>query len=539
MSEALADMLPLSAALEAAELLTRRQANDGLRAAIQDWDEETRTGIFPHQRAYLDSTKDEAWLFGANRSGKTEALAILIATYARFGVLDPREAYAPGFVFKGPKRIWAVSLNFDMSRNILQAKLFNNGARVDPRPALIPDEEIASWNITNQTLRLKNGSIIIFKSADAGRDAFQGADCDLIGPDEVPPEEVYTESTLRIGGGRKLLIRGAATILPPPGVPGGVSWMFLAKAQPWLALGPTTEARNAASPKLDIFTAGMADNKTILAEEIDRLATIFAPGSPEYMIRVLGHLLPSIGGALCYPAFNRTYHLVEGLAPQDADGNRYPAVNPYLPLCLNVDFNPENGVWTIGQRQGQIFRVLDEITLERSDIASMCAEFRMRYPAHQAEVWIHGDASGRRKEGQTGMSSFHLMAQYLGGYPAPLRFNLPDVNPPVKDRVDAVNLQLRPPTGMRLFEISPACVETLADLEGTKWDSKGKIDKRHGRRSDGMDTIGYWIFFAAPTRAPFATSGGLKSVKRPSYFKSGAFPASRSNMSLYSRRARG
>lgn len=528
----------LQQALEVAALLAKRAENDGLRLALHDWSEEHPVGLFRHQRQFLSSTKDEAWLFGANRSGKTEALAILVASFLRFGVLDPREAYAPGFKFKGPKRVWIVSLTFDMSRNIFQPKLFNNGARIDPRPPLIPDEEIASWNITNQTLILKCGSIGIFKSADGGRDVFQGQDIDLLAEDEVPPEEVHNESTIRIGGGRKLFVRGAATILPPAGVPGGVSWMFQKKAQPWLALGPTPEARNAASPKLDIFTAGMADNKTILTEEIDRLASIFAPGSPEYMIRVLGHLLPSIGGALCYPAFNRSFHVVEGLAPQDADGNRYPAINPYLPLCLNVDFNATNGVWTIGQRQGRIFRLLDEITLENSDIPSMVNEFRCRYPAHQAEVWIHGDASGRRREGQTGLSSFHLIAQYMHGYPAPLRFNLPDVNPPVKDRVDAVMLQLRSPTGERLFEVSPACVETIKDLEGTKWDAKGKIDKKHGRRSDGMDTVGYWVFFAAPTRSPYLVSGGLKRVRTPAYFRSGAFPASRSNMSLYRRRAR-
>lgn len=532
----------LQNALEAAATLARRKDADGLRVATIDWNEETRQGIFAHQRAYLDSAKDEAWIFGANRSGKTEALAILVATYARFGVFDPREAYAPGFVFKGAKRIWAVSLTFDMSRNIFQPKLFNNGARIDPRPPLIPDDEILNWNITNQTLRLKNGSIIIFKSADGGRDVFQGADVDLYAPDEVPPEEVYNESTLRIGGGRKLWIRGAATILPPAGVPGGVSWMFQKKAQPWLALGVTNEARNAASPKLDVFTAGMADNKTILPEEIERLKSIFAPGSPEFLIRVLGHLLPSIGGAMTYPPFSRAYHVVENLAPMDTTGRRYPAVHPYLPLCLNVDFNPENGVWTIGQRVGRIFRVLDEITLERSDIASMCNEFRARYPAHQAELWIHGDASGRRKEGQTGMSSFHLIHQYMSGYPAPIRFNLPDINPPVRDRVDAVNLQLRPPHGERLFEISPACIETIKDLEGTKWNTKLQIDKRHGRRSDGMDTVGYWIFFAAPSASPYLQSGGLKSVKTPGYFKSqdrGVFGFSRRNSGLYRRGANG
>jgi hypothetical protein len=529
-------------AVEAAELLALRKEQDGLRVALLDWDDETRTGIFEHQRAYVSSEKSEAWLFGANRSGKTEALAIVVATFLRFGVLDPRVAYAPGFEFQGPKRVWCISLTSEMSRNIFQPKLFNNGARIDPRPPLIPDSEILSWNITNQTLVLKNGSMCVFKAAEQGEGAFQGADVDLEGFDEVPAKGVYKESTIRIGAGRRLLIRGAATILPPAGVAGGVSWMFQSKAQPWLALGQSNAARNAASPGLDIFTAGIRANKAILDEEIERLSATFAPGSPEYQIRVEGMLLPSIGGALCYHAFTRSYHVVENLAPIDSDGCRHPTVHPYLPLCLNVDFNPENGVWTVGQRVGRVFRILDEITLERSDIASMCNEFRSRYPAHQAELWIHGDATGRRKEGQTGMSSFHLIAQYMAGYPAPIRFNLADINPPVKDRVDAVNLQLRPPHGERLVEISPACPETIKDLEGTKWNVKLQIDKKHGRRSDGMDTVGYWIFFAAPTRQPYLVTSALKSIKTPGYLKNierGVFGYSRRNGHLYGRRANG
>lgn len=180
----------LRSAIEAAQLLANRRDADGLRLACKDWSDEEPEGLFPHQRAALESTKNEAWIFGANRSGKSETLAVAVASYLRFGVINPRLAFAPGFEFQGPKRVWCVSLTLDLSRNIFQPKLFNNGARIDRRPPLIPDSEIASWNITNQTLILKNGSIAIFKSADAGESVFQGADVDLAAFDEVPPKGV-------------------------------------------------------------------------------------------------------------------------------------------------------------------------------------------------------------------------------------------------------------------------------------------------------------------------------------------------------------
>jgi len=513
-------MTDLRTAAEASEILRERRAKDGLIAALYDWSDETRVGLFAHQRAFVESTKDESWLLGSNRCAKSEGLAIIAASYGRYGVLDPRQAYAPGFKFSGPKRIWVVSLDYNQSRTVMQAKLFNNGARIDPRPPLIPDEEIADWNITNQTLILRCGTIYVFKSNDAGRDAFPGADVDLIGFDEVPDEEVFEECSIRIGGGRKLLIRGAATILPPAGVPGGVRWIFTKRAQPWLSKGTTAKERNEKSPHLDIFTAGIRDNKTILPEEIERLASVFQPGSPEYLIRVEGMLLPSIGGAMCYPHFNREFHVVDQLAPLGADGVRHPVIHPFMPLCLCVDFNPENGVWTIGQRTGKVFRVVDEITLERSDVASMTYEFRARYPAHQAELWIYGDATGLRLESQTGMANFHLVHHYLSGYPVPIRFKLPKANPLERDRVESVNLQMRPPTGERLVEFSPLCIETIKDAEGSKWNARFKIDKRYGRRSDGMDCVGYWVNFEAPARSAFQATATLRSVKTPAYFRS-------------------
>ena len=501
--------MDLRFAAEAAQLLAERRETDGLMQLV----------LFGHQHKFVTSTKSETWLFGANRSGKSEALCVVAASFARFGVLDPNQPMPADFK---PKRIWLVSLTYDMSRTILQPKLFQNGYRIDPRPQLIPAEEIESWNQTFQTLRLKNGSVIIFKSCDGGADSFQGADVDLAGFDEVPDRRAYDETTIRVGAGRRLLIRGAATILPPPGVAGGVSWMFAKKARPWLELGTNEAERNAKSPELDIFTAGIRHNPHILPEEIARLESRFLPGTPEHRIRLDGELLPSVAGALCYPRFRRSYHVSASLGRN--------SLVPTLPVALIADFNPSNGVWLIGQKQGRVFRILDEITLEQSDIASMTYEFRSRVPANQAEVWIYGDATGRRQEGQTGTSSFHLMHQYMAGYPVPVRFMIPDVNPLERDRVDAVNLQLEPPTGERLFEVAAHCERTIADLEESKWTVKGKIDKKDDQR-DGGDCVGYWISFANPVHQGVAVPASLRTIKSPSYVpgRRGAFPAARSN----------
>lgn len=515
-------MLDFRTAAEAAELLVARAEKDGLRALVNG-----DPGPFVHQLKLWESDKPEAWLFGANRSGKTEGLMARRASRLRFGNQDPRGAYGNGFVlYDRAVKSWVVSLKHEMSRNIVQPKLFANGAGVeDGRPKMIPASEIKSWNITNQTLVLKNGSVNIFKSCDQGPAAFQGEALDDIDFDEVPDEDVYRESTIRVGGGQRLLIRGAATILPPPGEPGGVSWMYPKKVRPWLDAGRKDD-------DLDIFTASIYDNPTILPSEIARLEREFPPGSPEGMIRLKGMLLPTIGGSIVYGgSFLRSYHMSSALAPIDGRGYRNLAINPYAALVLAVDFNAVNGVWLIGQKLGRVFRVLDEIALERSDIPAMTYEFRTRVPAHGAELWIYGDATGRRRDGQTGEASFYLIQEYLQNYPCPVRFIIPDVNPPVKDRVNALNRVLRPGDGTRMVEIADHCDRLAHDLETTKWKANGTIDKSNpAEQSNGADAFGYWVVGDSPVpRHAGGSTRPLRTIRSPRYTSRGTsgqpFPA--------------
>lgn len=509
-------MLDLRSAVEAAQLLVRRREDDGLYHLLSD-----DPGPFPHQAAFWASTKSQAWIFGANRSGKTEALMAQRASRLRFGNPNPKGAYGGGVaIFDRAVKSWVISLKYDMGRSVVQPKLFNNGAAVaGGRKPLIPDSEIASWNVTNQTLKLKNGSLNVFKSCEQGRDAFMGADVDDIDVDEVWDEEVATECALRVGGGKVLRIRGAATILPPLGEPGGISWMYQKVVRPWLESGKN-------DPHLDIFTASIYDNPTILPEEIERLEAQFPPGSPEYLIRMKGVLLPSIGGSLVYPAFDRRFHMVP--VPRDREGVPRPEIDPYAPLVLAVDFNPTNGCWIVGQKRAHPrFRVIDEISLERSDIPSMTAEFRLRFPNHSGELWIYGDATGRRREGQTGEASFYLVQEHLQNYPAPIRFIIPEVNPPVKDRVAAVSRVFRPGDGSRMIEIYDHCEHLANDLEVAKWKANGTVDKSK-EQLNGADSLGYWVVGDSPVPR-YRQGGGLRTVRSPGFFSRGEsgrpFPA--------------
>ena len=101
----------------------------------------------------------EAWFIAANRSGKSDAGAFVGSTLARHGFPSN----------PGPTSGWVSALDFPTSRDVVQPKYFNNGF-VPPgqiHAPFIPPHEIADWRVEDQILKLKNGSIIGFKSADS------------------------------------------------------------------------------------------------------------------------------------------------------------------------------------------------------------------------------------------------------------------------------------------------------------------------------------------------------------------------------------
>jgi hypothetical protein len=511
-------------AARAAAILRGRWELDPLRL----WQAEDR------QRLFLESKKSEVALLGANRSGKSDTLAALVASLARFGNPNPGTAYAMNGRLAITDRavsVWVIGLTERLMKEGIQPKLVTTAYTAsETHPAFIPPSEIAGWNINDQTWKLKNGSILSFKTADAGRDVFQSAGRDLVAFDEICEWEVYKEATFRApGGGRRLMIRLAATLLPPLGMAGGISWYYPEKIKPWWAAGNKENAPNNTHPHLDIFTMGIRHNKHIAREEIERLESMFPPGSMEARIRLDGELLASIGGSLAYPAYKREIHFDPRATPESID--------MHLPLRLCMDFNVTPCVWTIGQKLGDLWRFTDEITQDNCNIGLMVDEFRQRYPTHGAELYIHGDQTGAFKNVQSGASHYYLVQEALNGYPVPVRTLLPTRNPLVMDRINAVNRQLSGADGRIGLIFGPRMEESMADCEEVLRDPRGGIKKVNDpnnpyfRRTHAMDTVGYAIAYVDPVPRTASVERHLRHMPSPGYLgkggrASGSAPAS-------------
>jgi phage terminase large subunit-like protein len=445
-------------------------------------------------------------MLAANRSGKSDAGAFVGAALARFGNQSARYVGASGSdvaVRDTATSGWVVSLDFPSSRDIVQPKYFDNGfgAPGAHRP-FIPQHEIERWDPQDQVLKLKNGSIVGFKSAESGRLKFQGADKDWVHEDEETPKDIHNEIVIRIGAGRRLRVFMTCTLLPPPGSAGGISWVYNEIVTAW---------KNG-SKDISIVTASMYDNPHIPREEIEKLEAIYPEGSLERRIRLNGELLPTTAGARVYGNFDRALHV------RKAD-----TAILRKPLCWIWDFNVEPMVSLVGQHDNGVFKVLGELWLEQGNIPAMCDLFRRYYPTHLAEVRVYGDASGHQRSHQSNKSSYALIRAELMNYPTPIRVLVPDKNPSINDRLNAVNYALRDEDGTLNVEVDPACEQLITDLEQVISDGKGGIKKTTNRkdmyywRTHASDALGYWIAYEAPVLAMTGRAGRTVKVPTPRY----------------------
>lgn len=159
--------------------------------------ENYNTGKIKHikQIEFHKCLKRNKWLFGGNRTGKTECGAVEVI-WTALGI-HPYKAN------KSSVECWIVSLSNRVQKEVSQAKILkylpkssiiqiimNEGRKSSPENGII--ECIILKNSFGRTSR------IWFKSCEEGREKFQGTSLDLVWFDEEPPEDIYNECKMRV-----------------------------------------------------------------------------------------------------------------------------------------------------------------------------------------------------------------------------------------------------------------------------------------------------------------------------------------------------
>ena len=155
------------------------------------------TGKKKHKKqiAFHKCKKRNRWVFGGNRSGKTECGAVESIYFAR-GIHPYRKN--KDCVFG-----WVVSLSQQVQRDVAQSKILKylNPDWIEDIVMLSGKKDSPSSGIIDQ-IKIKNVfggiSTIGFKSCDQGREKFQGSSLDFVWFDEEPPKDVYDECKMRV-----------------------------------------------------------------------------------------------------------------------------------------------------------------------------------------------------------------------------------------------------------------------------------------------------------------------------------------------------
>ena len=151
--------------------------------------------IHRKQLAFHKSEKRNRWVFGGNRSGKTECGAVECVYMAR-GIHPYR---------KNRKEVcgWVVSLSAQVQRDVAQKKILRYLRRdwIEDIVMISGRKDAPEHGIID-FIRVKNtlggSSVIGFKSCDQGREKFQGASLDFVWFDEEPPSDIYFECRMRV-----------------------------------------------------------------------------------------------------------------------------------------------------------------------------------------------------------------------------------------------------------------------------------------------------------------------------------------------------
>lgn len=260
--------------------LSAREKEDNLAAY--------NTGEVKHlkQIAFHKCLKKNRWVFGGNRSGKTECGAVEVVWLA-LGIHPYRPNKKDAFG-------WVVSLSQQVQRDVAQAKVLHYLRRdkIIDITMLSGRKDNPAGGIIDQ-IRVRNAfggeSVIGFKSCDQGREKFQGSSLDFVWFDEEPPRDIYEECRMRLLDKKGDMF---GTMTPLKGLTFLHDEIYL-------------NCRN--SPEVWCEFMEWADNPYLDRAEVEALTATLSDDALE--TRRYGRF--STGAGLVYPEFDERVHVIE------------------------------------------------------------------------------------------------------------------------------------------------------------------------------------------------------------------------------------
>jgi len=435
--------------LEIEKELKKRKDNDNLIRY--------NSGELVHQKqlAFHKCKKKNRWVFGGNRSGKTECGAVE-AVYMARGIHPYRENRDSVFG-------WVVSLSTQVQRDVAQAKILHylNPSWIEDVTMTSGKKEGLKYGIIDQ-IRIKNvsgkTSVIGFKSCDQGREKFQGSSLDFVWFDEEPPKDVYEECRMRVFD-KKGDIFG--TMTPLKGLTFIYDEIFLNSGN---------------SPEVWYEFMEWADNPFLDKEEISALTSCMS--KEELESRRYGRFAASSG--LVYPEFDENYHVIEPF-PVPPEWQDMISVDPGLN-------NPLSCHWYAVDYDGNVYAVAEHFEAGKDVVY------------HSEKIKEISETIGWKKhfgEKIEGIIDSAANQKTLGGtksvtelfYENGIYLN-PKVNKDLFSGIARVKQYLSKAEGRPKLFIFSNCVNLIRELKSYRW-AEGDNPKKYDDHA--LDELRYYL----------------------------------------------
>jgi phage terminase large subunit len=122
----------------------------------------------------------------------------------------------------------------------------------------------------------------------------------------------------------------------------------------------------------------------------------------------------------------------------------------------------------------------------------ICDELKRRYPT--SRITIYPDAAGRQRKSSAGGKTDISILQNAG-----FRVCAKMANPPIRDRVNAVNSKLKNAQGLRTIFIDPKCKQIIKSLESMQYKPNSSIIDNN-ENTHMADAVGYLVDYLYPIK---------------------------------------
>ncbi len=417
-----------------------------------------RDKVHLKQMEFHRCQKRNRWVFGGNRSGKTECGAVETVWRARG--IHP--------FWKNQREVtgWVVSLTREVQREVAQKKIlyYLNPDWIESVVMVSGRADYPEGGVIDYiTVRTVEGgkSRICFKSCEMGREKFQGASLDFVWFDEEPPEDIYDECLMRVMD-KKGCVYGTMTPLK------GLTFVYY---RIYLNSGGDDEVWHSFME--------WADNPFLDRSEIEKKSLTMSEDS---LLRRRYGKFVGVSGPV-YPEFDQTVHVIEPFeVPREWYDNI--SIDPGLS-------NPLSCHWYARDGDGNVYVIKEHYQRDRevgyhSDIIRKICE----------ELGWPRDRSGRIPALIDSAATQRTLASRKSV--AELFFEegiavCPGVN---KDVASGINIVKGYLSQKKLF-IFKSCVNMIREIKGYVW-GEGESPKKTDDHA--MDELRYYLSSLAPKK---------------------------------------